>query len=111
MDVPAPAPGADPPFRCARCGRSVEGEPADDSGWCQRCRRDLIRGATWRAWIPTLVVAALYGWLLVGTGLVESPALIFFLALGVVLALVTYKVARRVFFDLLRGRATGDDDT
>jgi hypothetical protein len=97
--------------RCARCNRGFGADEPTMDGWCASCRQGLIRGATWRAWIPAVVVAVLYGWLLVWSGLIESPALVFFLALGAVLAFAAYKVGRRVFFDVLRGRATGDETT
>lgn len=95
--------------RCARCRGPLPDEHPD-AELCAACRRETIRGAAARAWIPTAVVAALFVWLLWWSGLVESPALIFFVALGAALAFVTYKVSRRVFFDVLRGRATGDDN-
>jgi hypothetical protein len=93
---------------CVRCGRTVRAGDADTEGWCQACRQDLIRRATRWSVPPPLVVGVLYGWLLYWTGLLESAALVFFLALGGVFVFVTYKVSRRVFFDLLRGRATGE---
>lgn len=96
--------------RCARCHRGLAPDAAPDAEWCEACRRELIRGATRRAWIPALVLAGLYLWLLVWSGLIESPALVFFLALGAALTFAAYKVGRRVFFDVLRGRATGDED-
>jgi polyferredoxin len=94
---------------CVRCGRTVRAGDADAEGWCQVCRRGLIRRATRWSVPPPLVVGLLYGWMLYWMGLLASPALVFFLALGGVLMFVTYKVSRRVFFDLLRGRATGDE--
>ena len=110
MSRPAPyaAEEAPPPFDCARCGRHVEGEKADDARWCASCRRALIARAARLAWIPAGVVAALYLWLIAWSGLLESPMLAFWLVLGAVLAFVAFKVGRRVFFDVLRGRATGD---
>lgn len=96
--------------RCQRCHRDLGPDAPPDAEWCDACRQGLIGGATRRAWIPALVVAGLYLWLLVWSGLVESPALVFFLALGVALSFVAYRVGRRVFFDVLRGRATGDED-
>ena len=97
-----------PPFDCARCGRHVRGEKPDDEGWCSACRRGLIARASRLAWLPALAVALLYLWLLAWSGLLESPLTAFWLALGAVLAWVAFKVGRRVFFDVLRGRATGD---
>ena len=110
MSVPAPyAVGeAPPPFDCSQCGRHVEGEKADDARWCASCRRALITRSARLAWIPAGVVAALYLWLIAWSGLLESPMLAFWLVLGAVLAFAAFKVGRRVFFDVLRGRATGD---
>jgi hypothetical protein len=96
--------------RCARCHRDLPPDTSPDAEWCEACRQGLIRGATQRAWMLAAVMAALFLWLLVWSGLMESPALVFFLALGAALAFVAYKVGRRVFFDVLRGRATGDED-
>ncbi|HEX2211160.1 MAG TPA: hypothetical protein VHG93_25985 [Longimicrobium sp.] len=110
MSIPAPAAVEEPrpPFDCARCGKRVEGQSPDDARWCASCRRWLISRAGRLAWAPALVVALLYVGLLVWSGLLESPMMAFWLVLGAVLAFVAYKVGRRVFFDVLRGRATGD---
>jgi hypothetical protein len=110
MSIPAPyaLPDPPPPFDCARCGRHVEGEKADDAKWCASCRQRLIDQSARLAWIPAVVVAALYLWLIAWSGLLESPMMAFWLVLGAVLGFVAFKVGRRVFFDVLRGRATGD---
>ena len=103
-----PAAEAPPPVDCRKCGRHVEGQKADDEGWCQACRAELIRRATRLAYLPAVVLALLYLWLLAWSGLLESPMMAFWVALGAVLAFVAYKVGRRVFFDVLRGRPTGE---
>ncbi|HEX2081486.1 MAG TPA: hypothetical protein VHG08_27530 [Longimicrobium sp.] len=109
MSAPAdPALEVHPPFDCAQCGKRVRGEKPDDARWCAACRRELIARAARLAWVPAVVVALLYLGLLLWSGLLESPMMAFWLALGAVLALVAFKVGRRVFFDVLRGRATGD---
>jgi hypothetical protein len=110
MSHPAPLAldEAPPPFDCARCGRNVKGEKPDDAKWCGSCRQALIARSARLAWIPAAVVAALYLWLIAWSGLLESPMMAFWLVLGAVLAFVAFKVGRRVFFDVLRGRATGD---
>lgn len=110
MATPAAPTAAEthPPFDCRKCGRRIEGEKADDARWCAACRKRLIHRATRLAYLPALVVAALYVWLLAWSGLLTSPLTAFWLALGAVLAFVAYKVGRRVFFDVLRGRPTGD---
>jgi uncharacterized membrane protein len=100
-----------PPFDCTHCGRRVQGEKPDSEGRCAACRRAHIHRATRLAWVPAVVVAALYLWLIAWSGLLESPMMAFWLVLGAVLGFVAYKVARRVFFDVLRGRATGDRST
>jgi hypothetical protein len=97
-----------PPFDCARCGRRVEGEKPDDARWCAACRRSLIERSARLAWIPAGVVAVAYLWLIAWFGLIESPLMAFWLFLGAVLAFVAFKVGRRVFFDVLRARATGN---
>jgi hypothetical protein len=110
MSAPAtdPALQVHPPFDCARCGKHVHGEMPDDARWCAACRRGLIERSARLAWMPAVVVALLYLALLMWSGLLESPMMAFWLALGAVLAFVAFKVGRRVFFDVLRGRATGD---
>ena len=100
---------APPPFDCAPVRPEREGREAR--------RRRVVRGVPagahprgrrgWRG-SPAVVVAALYLWLIAWSGLLESPMMAFWLVLGAVLAFVAYKVGRRVFFDVLRGRATGD---
>jgi len=110
MDTPAAGTAADAhaPFDCRKCGKNVRGQKADDAGWCEECRRELIRPSTRQAYLPAAVVAAAFLWLVWWSGLLESPLMAFWLALGAVLTFVTYKVARRVLFDLLRGGVTGD---
>ncbi|HEX6037537.1 MAG TPA: hypothetical protein VFZ20_05850, partial [Longimicrobium sp.] len=97
-----------PPFDCRKCGRSVQGEKPDDARWCEACRRALIHSATRRSWLPAAVVAVLYLWLLWWSGLLESPLSVVWLVLGALFTFVAYKVARRVWFDVLRGRSTGE---
>lgn len=110
MSTPAPPAAVEehPPFDCTQCLRSVRGEKPDSEGRCAACRKEHIARATRLAMVPAVVVAALYLWLIAWSGLLESPMMAFWLVLGAVLAFVAYKVARRVFFDVLRGRATGD---
>jgi hypothetical protein len=96
-----------PPFICTLCGLPKEGEKADDAGRCLSCRQEVIRRSGRWALVPAVVMAALYLWMIVWFRLIESPAMIFFLALGAALAFVAYKVARRVAFDLLVVRGRG----
>jgi hypothetical protein len=99
---------AHPPFDCRKCGRNVRGQKPDDEGWCGECRAELIRQSGRQAYLPAAVMAAAFLWLMWWSGLLESPLMAFWLALGALLTFVVYKVARRVLFDLLRGRTTGD---
>jgi hypothetical protein len=110
MSVPAADPALEvhPPFDCARCGKGVRGEKPDEARWCTACRRALIARSSRLAWIPAIVMALLYLGLMLWSKLLESPMMAVFLALGAVLAWVAFKVGRRVFFDVLRGRPTGD---
>ncbi|HEX8903248.1 MAG TPA: hypothetical protein VF771_00240 [Longimicrobiaceae bacterium] len=91
-------------FDCRNCGHHVTGEAADRHGWCKACRDVVVRRASWLAVLPALVVAALYAWMLDYFGLWSSTFLIVFLALGLGLTYVAFKVARRVFFDVVRNR-------
>jgi hypothetical protein len=96
------APNAD--FTCRNCGHRVTGEAADHFGWCKACRGTVVkRSSTW-AILPTLVVVGLYLWLLGYFGLFDSMFVIVWIALGAGLAWVAFKVARRVFFDVIRSR-------
>ncbi|HVH11662.1 MAG TPA: hypothetical protein VM759_01350 [Longimicrobium sp.] len=109
MSTPADvAEDGNPPFDCRKCGSHFHGPKADDAGWCAVCRASLIRRSGQAATVFAAVVGAAFLWLLVWSGLMESPLMAFWLALGVVIVFVAYKVAHRVLFDVLRGRATGD---
>jgi hypothetical protein len=92
------------PFDCRNCGQTVKGEKPDTAGWCAGCRAELVRRSSLAAWLPTIVLAVLYLALLWWGGMFTSRFMIVWLALGVVIALLTYKVARRVFFDVIRNR-------
>lgn len=105
MSAPA---AAGEPFQCRSCGRGVRGQKPGHEGWCDACRARLIHAAGRQAYLPAAVAGAAWLWLLWWTGLLESPLMAFWLALGAVIAYIIYKVARRVMFDVLRGRATGD---
>lgn len=93
------------PRTCPLCGRRHDGEGSDPEGTCSTCRRALIRRSAVVAWVPTLLLAAGYVWLLFWSGLVESMFLVVWIAFGAVLMYVTYKVTHRAAFDVMRGRA------
>ena len=109
--VPHAAVEEHPPFDCTQCGRSVRSEKPDSEGRCAACRKQHIARSTRLAMVPAAVVAVLYLWLIAWSGLLESPMMAFWLVLGAVLAFVAFKIGRRVFFDVLRGRVTGRRDT
>jgi hypothetical protein len=91
-------------FDCRNCGHHVTGEAADHHGWCKACRAALVRRSGYLAVLPALVVLGLYLWMLDYFGLWNSTFLIVFMALGLALAYVAFKVARRVLFDVIRAR-------
>ena len=93
------------PAPCRRCGQPFrEGESPDPNGWCPRCRAELVRSSTRWAWLPAVVFALLFFTLVAWGGLLASRFLVVWLALGVALAWVAFKVSRRVAFDLLLAR-------
>ena len=54
--------------------------------------------------LPALVVLAAYLWVIDHFGLWQSTFLVIWIVLGVALAWVAFKVARRVLFDVVRAR-------
>jgi uncharacterized membrane protein len=93
------------PATCRNCGHELhDGQEADHHGWCPACRRVVVRRAGWLAIPPALVVLAAYLWVIDHFGLWQSTFVIIFLVLGVALAWVAWKVARRVLFDVVRAR-------
>jgi hypothetical protein len=92
---------------CRVCGQPFgEDEKPDAAGWCSTCRARLVSRSTRVAWTPALLFGVLYGYLLVWGGLLESRFMVVWIALGVALSWVVFKVARRVAFDVIRGRMT-----
>jgi hypothetical protein len=90
-------------YDCRICGRTAEGSP-DYHGVCAQCRAEVVRRSTRWALLPAAAVAALYVWLLTATGMFESRFMVVWVALGVALAYVAFKIARRVLFDVIRSR-------
>jgi fatty acid desaturase len=93
------------PQTCPLCGRRHDGEGSDPEGTCSDCRKRLIRRSATVAWVPALLLGAGYVWLLFWSGLVSSMFLIVWIAFGAVLVYITYKVAHRAAFDVIRARA------
>ena len=91
-------------FDCRQCGKTVHGEHADPRGWCAKCRAEVVRGAGAWAMVPALLVAAGYFSLLDWFDLYRSNFVIVFIALGVGLTWLTFKISRRVLFDVIRNR-------
>jgi membrane-associated phospholipid phosphatase len=90
---------------CRRCGAAVGVEGADALGWCSRCRGEVVKRSTTWSVLPALLVGLLYAWLLSYFGMLHSSFVIVWLALGVGLAWVSFKIARRVWFEVFRSRA------
>src|ERR1051325_7241735 len=91
-------------FSCRQCGDEFKGETADRRGWCKACRRSVVRRAGGLAVIPAVLVAAGYFYLIDYFDLFKSNFLIIWIALGVALGYVAFKIARRVLFDVIRAR-------
>jgi len=91
-------------FTCRQCGEGVAGAEADRRGWCKACRRKVVRRASGVAMVPAVLVAAGYFWLIDRWDLFKSNFLMVWIALGVALGYVAFKIARRVLFDVFRAR-------
>ena len=91
---------------CRRCGRAPDEGKLDAEEWCAECRAGVVKRATPVAFAAAVLFAVLYLVALTWTGALESTNfLVFWLALGALLAFGTYKVVRRVAFDVIRSRA------
>jgi len=92
-------------FTCRQCSDKVmTGETPDRRGWCKACRRKVVRRAGGLAVIPAVLVAAGYFWMIDRFDLFKSNFLIIWIALGLALGYVAFKIARRVLFDVIRAR-------
>ena len=91
-------------FNCRQCGDEVKGETADRRGWCKACRRSVVRRAGGLAVVPAVLLAAGYIYLLDYFDLFKSNFLMIWIALGVAIGYVVFKIARRVLFDVIRAR-------
>ena len=91
-------------FTCRQCGDDIQSATADRRGWCEACRHKVVRRAGALAMMPALLIAIGYFYLIDYFDLFNSNFLIIWIALGVALAYVTFKIARRVFFDVVRAR-------
>jgi hypothetical protein len=89
---------------CSSCGGPLDGDRADRRALCHACLRRIVRRSTVLAVFPALLVVALYGWLLGWVRMFESRFLMMWIALGALLGWVAFKVARRVLFEVVRGR-------
>lgn len=97
---------APPPAACRQCGREPADGRTDAAGWCDACRAGVVRRATPLALAAAAAFSVAYLAVLGWTGALHSTNfVVFWLALGALLAFGTYKVARRVAFDVLRARA------
>lgn len=89
---------------CHNCRRPREATSLDQFGWCERCRRVVIRRAT----LAARVVAALglgIGAFFVFSEVDPGPrSLILWLVLLLALYALLYKVTQRVAFEVVRSR-------
>ncbi|HEX2188810.1 MAG TPA: hypothetical protein VHG51_07935 [Longimicrobiaceae bacterium] len=99
-----------PSTACRRCGRETAAGRAEAEGVCAECRAGVVRRATPVAFGVAVLVAVLYLLVLAWTGALASPNfVVFWLAVGALLAFGAYKVTRRVAFDVIRARAMRSD--
>jgi hypothetical protein len=91
-------------FTCRQCGDGITDETPDRRGWCRACRRTVVRRAGGLAVIPAVLLMAGYFYLIDYFDLFKSNFLIIWIALGVALGYVAFKIARRVLFDVIRAR-------
>ena len=89
---------------CGSCGAPLESDPGDRAALCRPCRQGIVRRSTWLAVLPALLIVALYVWLLSAAQMFDSRFVIVWIALGIALAWVGFKLSRRVLFDVVRGR-------
>jgi hypothetical protein len=95
-----------PSAACRQCGREPVDGKTDAAGWCDECRAGVVRRATPLAFAAAAAFSVAYLLVLWWTGALQSTSfVVFWLALGALLAFGTYKVARRVAFDVIRARA------
>jgi uncharacterized membrane protein len=99
-------------FSCRNCGhRLTGGETPDHQGWCKACRAVVVKRSSAWAVLPTLALVAVYVWVLWRFGLFDSMFVIVWIALGIGLGWVMFKVARRVLFDVIRNRGVKPTST
>jgi len=89
---------------CGNCGGPVESDGTDRRRLCAECLRLIVERSTRLAVLPTVVVGLLYGWMLIWTHMFDSRFLMLWIALGVALGWVTFKVSRRVLFEVVHSR-------
>jgi len=88
---------------CRNCGRPYPAAELDRAGWCERCRRVVVRRASILARIAAAVAAV---GILAVVLLVVQPVrfVMVWLVLAGVLTFVVYKLAQRVAFEIIRSR-------
>jgi hypothetical protein len=87
---------------CRNCGRPAE--KVDPVGWCPVCRGEVLRRASGWAWGVAALAAVPAAVLFLRTGVLASRFVILWVALAAGLLFVLFKVARRVAFEVIRGR-------
>jgi hypothetical protein len=93
------------PDPCTRCGKAFgEGESADHHGWCGSCRSHVVAMSGRIALVPALLLGVGLFWVLIELDLLASRWVIGLLALVVLFAWLTFKVGRRVAFEVLSAR-------
>lgn len=99
-------------FTCRNCGDHMnEAAAPDHHGWCKGCRAVVVKRSSAWALIPAVLLVAAYVWMLGYFGLFDSMFVIVWIALGLGLGWVAFKVARRVLFDVIRNRGVKPPST
>lgn len=89
---------------CPNCRRPLREGEADNAGWCGTCRRTVVRRSTWSAHVVASLAAILALWLIVSTVRPAERTALIWLILLAGLYFVLFRLARRVAFELIRGR-------
>jgi hypothetical protein len=90
--------------RCANCGGLSPASALDADGWCDRCRKVVVRRATIAARAVAVVAVLLSGWLLFAVIQPGARSLILWILFLAAVCFVLYRLTRRVAFELVRSR-------
>ncbi|HET7273611.1 MAG TPA: hypothetical protein VFI91_00435 [Longimicrobiaceae bacterium] len=90
--------------RCRNCGKEFAAGELDADGWCTACRQEVIRRSTIVARIVGGATALLVTAAIAVYVLPLERFLVAFLVLIAAVFFLVYKFARRIAFEVIRGR-------